>query len=77
MPTGKGAQGGFRRGKREEYKDIILQKFDSFSQDAVINAMDSRGKSVIELSEFEKKNLKQIKIDVLRTQPDVDIFKNP
>lgn len=28
-----------------------------------------------QLSDFEKKNLKQIKIDVIRTQPDIKVFQ--
>ena len=30
----------------------------------------------IQLSDFEKRNLKQVKIDVLRTQPEIVVFKS-
>lgn len=45
---------------------------DLLSQDS----KNSAGAAKINLSDFEKRNLKQIKIDVLRTQPEIGVFKS-
>jgi len=52
--------------KREEYAQIVQNYFGNFSLDAVTE-IANKPNGVVQLSEFEKKNLKQIKIDVLRT----------
>lgn len=62
--------------KRNEYYEIVKNYFGDFNNESVQTlVVDGRGaetkpsqsKSNISLSEFEKKNFKQIKIDVLRT----------
>jgi hypothetical protein len=61
--------------KRQEYYSIVKNYFGDFQNSSVENLVPHDGKSsksnVVNLSEFEKKNFKQIKIDVLRTQPDI------
>lgn len=66
--------------KRQEYYDIVNKYFGDFDNTSVANLVqDGQSKPVhrhklLSLSEFEKKNFKQIKIDVLRTQPDLKVF---
>ena len=56
--------------KRQEYFEIAHNYFTDFEPQSVRDLFDSS-----KLSDFEKKNFKQIKIDVLRTQPDIPLFK--
>ena len=63
--------------KREEYNQIVKNYFGDFSHQAVADlGSNEKGKSGSSLSDFEKKNFKQIKIDVLRTQPDIPVFQS-
>jgi hypothetical protein len=59
------------RRKREEYKEMVRNYFGDFS---LLSIQEPKLKN---LSDFEKKNFKQIKIDVLRTQPDLAVFSTP
>jgi len=64
--------------KREEYNEIVKNYFGDFSHSSVNDLLQSENDSKsIKLSDFEKKNFKQIKIDVLRTQPDLPVFQSP
>ena len=49
----------------------------SDDEDATGLAPSKLSSASISLSEFEKKNFKQIKIDVLRTQPSMEAFRAP
>lgn len=67
--------------KREEYFQIVNNYFGDFTNDAVQDLLNQDSKNhissaKINLSDFEKRNLKQIKIDVLRTQPEISVFKS-
>jgi hypothetical protein len=67
--------------KREEYFQIAKNYFGDFSTEAVQDLLNQDSKhsistSKIQLSDFEKRNLKQVKIDVLRTQPEIAVFKS-
>ncbi len=55
--------------KREEYTDMVEHYFGVVS---IENVQDIISKK--EMSTYEKKSIKQIKIDVYRTQPEVKIF---
>jgi hypothetical protein len=67
--------------KREEYFQIVKNYFGDFSNEAVQDLLNQDNKNrissaKIQLSDFEKRNLKQVKIDVLRTQPEITVFKS-
>ena len=67
--------------KREEYFQIVKNYFGDFSNEAVQELLNQDNKNQIssakiQLSDFEKRNLKQVKIDVLRTQPEIAVFKS-
>lgn len=55
--------------KREEYTDMIEHYFGVITIDSVQDILSKK-----EMSAYEKKSIKQIKIDVYRTQPEVKIF---
>ena len=55
--------------KREEYTDMIEHYFGIIGFDSVQELLSKK-----EMSQYEKKSIKQIKIDVYRTQPDFKIF---
>ena len=67
--------------KREEYFQIVKNYFGDFSNESVQDLLNQDNKNQIssakiQLSDFEKRNLKQVKIDVLRTQPEIAVFKS-
>ena len=73
--------------KREEYFNIVKNYFGDFKYSSIQQIIlerksdlkkeiDSNKLQKIILSEFETKNLKQIRIDVLRTQPDIAVFQS-
>jgi TBC1 domain family member 2 len=58
--------------KREEYTNLVRHYFGRLpaSSDTVEQLMERTS----EMSAYETKNFKQIKIDVYRTQPEVKLF---
>ncbi len=57
--------------KREEYTDMIEHYFGIIGFDSVQEILSKK-----EMSTYEKKSIKQIKIDVYRTQPEVKVFSS-
>lgn len=55
--------------KREEYTDMVEHYFGSISYDNQQDLFKKR-----EMSPYEIKSIKQIRIDVYRTQPEVKLF---
>lgn len=57
--------------KREEYQEIVIKYFGDFSNESILSAAggsnNNSDENGIHMSEFERKNFRQIKIDVLRT----------
>jgi hypothetical protein len=57
--------------KREEYQEIVIKYFGDFSNESILSAAggsnNNSDQNSIHMSEFERKNFRQIKIDVLRT----------
>ena len=58
--------------KREEYTDMVEHYFGGIAYDNLQDLFKKR-----EMSHYEQKSIKQIKIDVYRTQPDVKLFTTP
>ena len=78
-PIDKGQLESTLERKRKEYQAMVEKYFGDFTSESVQGlGQDGHQKassaSEISLSDFERKNLKQIKIDVLRTQPDIAVF---
>ena len=57
--------------KREEYEDLVCHYFGEYSPKDTIEILS---KKVEEMSSYEITNFRQIKIDVIRTQPEVVLF---
>lgn len=57
--------------KREEYTDMVEHYFGGISYDNQQDLFKKR-----EMSQYEIKSIKQIKIDVYRTQPDIKMFSS-
>lgn len=57
--------------KREEYTDLVSHYFGKCSPEDTI---DMLLKKVSDMSSYEMQNFRQIKIDVIRTQPEVNLF---
>ncbi len=55
--------------KREEYTDMIEHYFGSISFESISELLQKKN-----MSAYEKKSMKQIKIDVYRTQPETKLF---
>lgn len=67
LPTDTEIQGETISRKREEYQDMVLHYFGEVQFHSVTDIkMGKKG----EMSAYEKKSMKQIQIDVYRTQPD-------
>jgi hypothetical protein len=60
--------------KREEYADLVSHYFGDYSPR---DNIESLMKKVEEMSSYEIANFRQIKIDVIRTQPEVLLFSLP
>ena len=57
--------------KREEYIDLVKHYFGDASPQDTIEKIAAR---IDDMSNYETTNFKQIKIDVIRTQPEVELF---
>lgn len=57
--------------KREVYTDLVSHYFGDCSP---TDTIDMLLKKVEDMSSYEMKNFRQIKIDVIRTQPEVNLF---
>jgi len=57
--------------KREEYGDMLEHYFGGASYDSLQDLFKKR-----EMSAYEQKSIKQIKIDVYRTQPEIKLFSS-
>lgn len=57
--------------KREEYADLVCHYFGDYSTKDTIELLS---KKVEEMSSYEIQNFRQVKIDVIRTQPEVTLF---
>lgn len=60
--------------KREEYADLVTHYFGDYSPRDPIELLV---KKVEEMSSYEVTNFRQVKIDVIRTQPEVLLFSLP
>lgn len=69
LPTDQEMQRETIGRKRGEYKDMVMHYFEKVQYLSVAEV-----KSVGEMSAYEKKSMKQIQIDVYRTQPDLKLF---
>jgi hypothetical protein len=69
LPTDQEMQRETIGRKRDEYKDMVMHYFGKVQYLSVVEV-----KSVGEMSAYEKKSMKQIQIDVYRTQPDLKLF---
>lgn len=69
MPVDMEMQGEIVNRKREEYTDMIEHYFGSISFESVSELLQKKN-----MSAYEKKSMKQIKIDVYRTQPETKLF---
>ncbi len=58
--------------KHEEYNDLVKHYFVKVA--SLTDTVDLLTQRIGEMSAYEVKNFKQIKIDVYRTQPEVKIF---
>ena len=59
--------------KREEYIGIVRHYFEGASMETTVQDLADK---IEDMSSYETLNFKQIKIDVHRTQPDVDLFSS-
>jgi len=67
IPTDKEMQASTIARKRQEYLDMVKHYFGS----------EEGGATRSEMSTYEKKAMKQIKIDVFRTIPEMKVFAQP
>lgn len=59
--------------KRDEYIGIIRHYFEEVNKDQTVADLAAK---IEDMSTYETQNFKQIKIDVYRTQPDVELFSS-
>lgn len=59
--------------KREEYISIVNHHFDEARMDSTVQDLAHK---IQDMSSYETLNFKQIKIDVYRTQPEVELFSS-
>lgn len=59
--------------KREEYTDLVKHYFGGAQ---VTDTVDHLTATIEDMSQYEVKNFKQVKIDVHRTQPEVQLFSS-
>ena len=59
--------------KRDEYIGIIRHYFEEVNKDQTVADLAAK---IEDMSAYETQNFKQIKIDVYRTQPDVELFSS-
>ena len=71
MPEDKEIRAETLTRKREEYESMVLHYFGKVQFSSVEDLKASKQQ---EMSAYEKKSMKQIMIDVYRTQPDQKIF---
>ncbi len=57
--------------KHEEYQDIVAHYFGETSPSDTVEQLSDK---IGDMSQYEIKNFKQIRIDVHRTQPEVQLF---
>jgi TBC1 domain family member 2 len=57
--------------KREEYADLVSHYFGEYTPR---DTVESLSKKVEAMSSYETANFRQIRIDVIRTQPEVVLF---
>lgn len=72
LPNDEEIQAETLQRKREEYYEMAEHYFGIISYDKVEELFKNR-----EMSQYEQKTIKQIRIDVYRTQPDVKLFSTP
>ena len=86
LPIDKDFQDAILKQKREEYNALVLHYFGDFTAGTVQNMLkeakqskmkDQDAPAFANFNEFERKNFKQIKIDVQRTQPTLEAFRAP
>ena len=61
------------RRKREEYIGIVRHYFEGATMDTTVQDLADK---IEDMSSYETLNFKQIKIDVYRTQPEVELFSS-
>lgn len=72
MPVDQELKADTLQRKHEEYNDIVKHYF---GKTATCNdTVDQLNERIAEMSPYELKNFKQIRIDVYRTQPEVKLF---
>ena len=59
--------------KREEYIGMVRHYFEGATIETTVQDLANK---VEDMSSYETLNFKQIKIDVYRTQPEVDLFSS-
>jgi len=59
--------------KREEYIGIVRHYFDGAAMETTVQDLANK---IEDMSSYETLNFKQIKIDVYRTQPEVELFSS-
>ena len=59
--------------KREEYIGIVRHYFEGATMDTTVQDLADK---IEDMSSYETLNFKQIKIDVYRTQPEVELFSS-
>lgn len=59
--------------KREEYNGIVKHYFEDAKMDSTVQELADK---IQDMSSYETLNFKQIKIDVYRTQPEVELFSS-
>jgi hypothetical protein len=85
LPVDKEFQEDIMRQKRDEYSALVQHFFGDFTAATVQNMLkeakkktaDQDAPALSNFNEFERKNFKQIKIDVQRTQPTLEAFRAP
>jgi len=59
--------------KREEYIGMVRHYFEGATMDTTVQNLADK---IEDMSSYETLNFKQIKIDVYRTQPEVELFSS-
>lgn len=59
--------------KREEYTGIVRHYFEEATMEQTVQDLANK---IEDMSSYETLNFKQIKIDVYRTQPEVELFSS-
>ena len=71
LPTDQEMWGETISRKREEYKDMALHYFGAIQYSSAVELKEGK-----EMNNYEKKSMKQVQIDVYRTQPEIKLFSS-